>query len=417
MLTLEQLNPGDAIVTQTTRHPKSYMLHNYAAYTVTGNTGGLVTLNNGNYALMQTNQQGTYTIQELTTHYSKETHVVASYMQDITTWDVAIIAAFAGDTAKAKASNYAKLLNNAVKLLSDVPDASPFNREAHTIMPHMVEGLVASACARTQGEVEATLEVLTLVREEVGVLASKEVKLLAEYDTPSNVTNSKLHLLTNEDGAMTSYGFLKHSIIELTTRYDTVTLQVGEGDNTAVYLNDREGNVAGTITLQREHLEHAGSMATSDLYGDYEDDEVCSSCTDPEWRVDALVFTPTGGKSEPIEEYLVKESVSFKQEDASLELYEWQKGALKSIYEVIEEAMSGAKNLRTYSMLDVQEGIYNAIYRDRSNNRIQRLRNALQGTLAKAVLDTENIGKKRLAKVEETLAPLATLNEEISVGS
>lgn len=414
MLTLEQLKPGDAIVTQTTNHPKSYMLHNYAAYTVTGNTGGLVTLNNGSYALMQTNQQGAYTIQKLTTNYDKKTHVVASYMRDITSWGVGIIATFAGDTAKAEANSYVKLLNKARKLLSDVPSTSPFNHEAHTIMPHMVESLVASACARTQGEVEAILEVLTLVREEVGALANKEAKLLAKYDTPNNATNSKLHLLTNEDGAMTSYGFLEHSIIELTTRYDTVTLQVGEGDNTTVYLNDREGNVAGTITLQREHLEHAGSMATSDLYGDYEDDEVCSSCTDPEWQVDALVFTPTGGKSEPIEEYLIKESVSFNQEDASLELYEWQKGALKSIYEVIEEAMSGAENLRTYSMIDVQEGIYNAIYRDRSNNRIQRLRNALQGTLAKAVLDTENVGKKRLAKVEETLAPLATINEEIS---
>lgn len=40
--------------------------------------------------------------------------------------------------------------------------------------------------------------------------------------------------------------------------------------------------------------------------------------------------------------------------------------------------------------------------------------NPLQGTLAKAVLDTEHIGKKHYAKVENTLVPLATINKEIS---
>lgn len=411
MLTLEQLNPGDAIVTQTTHHPKSYMLHNYTGYTVTGNTGNVVTLNNGSYALMPSNKQGTYTIQKLTTNYDKKTHVVASYMRDITSWGVGIIATFAGDTAKAEANSYVKLLNKARKLLEGT---SPLQNNPHTIMPHMVEDMVASACEHTQEEVDAVLEVLTFVREEVANLANKEDKLLTKYDTPSTVSSGKLHLLTNEDGEMTSYGFLERSIIELDTRYDTMTLQVGAGNNTTVYLNDHDGNVAGTITLQREHLEHAGSMATSDLYGDYEDSEVCSRCTDPEWQVDVLMFTPTGGKSEPIEEYQVKGSMSFEQAATLRKLNAWQKSELKSLYEVIEGLVGKDNACLSYSVLDVQEGIYSAIYHNRSANRIQHLRNSLQGTLAKAVLDTEHIGKKHYAKVENTLAPLATINKEIS---
>ena len=411
MSTLEQYKPGDAIVTQTTHHPKSYALNNYAAYTVTGNAGDVVTLNNGSYALMPSNKQGTYTIQKLTTHYDKKTHVVASYMRDVTSWGVGIIATFAGDTAKAEANSYVKLLNKARKLLEGT---SPLQNGPHTIMPHMVDEMVASACEHTQEEVDAVLEVLTFVREEVANLANKEDKLLTKYDTPSTVSSGKLHLLTNEDGEMTSYGFLEHSIIELDTRYDTMTLQVGAGNNTAVYMNDRDGNVAGTITLQREHLEHAGSMATSDLYGDYEDSEVCSRCADPEWQVDVLMFTPTGGKSEPIEEYQVKGSMSFEQVATLRKLNTWQKSELKALYKVIEELVSKDNSCLSYSVLDVQEGIYGAIYHDHSANRIQRLRNSLQGTLAKAVLDTEHIGKKHYAKVENTLVPLAAINKEIS---
>lgn len=411
MSTLEQLKPGDAIVTQTTYHPKSYALNNYAAYTVTGNTGDVVALNGGAYALMPSNKQGTYTIQKLATNYDKKTHVVASYMRDITSWEVGIIATFAGDATEAEANSYVKLLNKARKLLEGT---SALQGNPHTIMPHMVDELVASACKRTQAEVEAVLEVLTFAREEVANLANKEDKLIAKYGTPSTVSSGKLHLLTNEDGEMTSYGFLEHSIIELDTRYNTMTLQVGAGNNTAVYLNDHDGNVAGTITLQREHLEHAGSMATSDLYGDYEDSEVCSRCTDPEWQVDVLMFTPTGGKSEPIEEYQVKGSMSFEQEATLRKLNAWQKSELKTLYKVVEELIGKDNACLSYSVLDVQEGIYGAIYHDRSANRIQRLRNSLQGILAKAMLDTEHIGKKHYAKVENTLVPLATINKEIS---
>lgn len=92
----------------------------------------------------------------------------------------------------------------------------------------------------------------------------------------------------------------------------------------------------------------------------------------------------------------------------------WQKSELKSLYKVIEELVGKDNACLSYSVLDVQEGIYGAIYHDRSANRIQRLRNSLQGILAKAMLDTEHIGKKHYAKVENTLVPLATINKEIS---
>lgn len=87
---------------------------------------------------------------------------------------------------------------------------------------------------------------------------------------------------------------------------------------------------------------------------------------------------------------------------------------LKGFYKVIEELIGKDNACLSYSVLDVQEGIYSAIYHDRSANRIQHLRNSLQGTLAKAVLDTEHIGKKHYARVENTLAPLAAINKEIS---
>lgn len=242
---------------------------------------------------MPSNKQGTYTIQKLTTNYDKKTHVVASYMRDITSWGVGIIATFAGDTAKAEANSYVKLLNKARKLLEGT---SPLQNNPHTIMPHMVEDMVASACEHTQEGVDAVLEVLTFVREEVANLANKEDKLLTKYDTPSTVSSGKLHLLTNEDGEMTSYGFLEHSIIELDTRYDTMTLQVGamikfttirdngvrvrstgfvvEGGNSHLIIKDYMGNISGNLNVIQYNRECL--TCWEDNYDALHDEEECT---------------------------------------------------------------------------------------------------------------------------------------------
>lgn len=401
------VTPGDAIVTQTTQHAESHKVYNYAPYIITGMSGDMAILNNGTHALMPaTGKDGAYTIQKLITSFKQRIEITAPYMADVTTWQVDIIKTFTGNTAKADAHNYSKLLNKARNLLKGVADASDLQCAPHAITSDMVEDVVGLAGKHIQRGVNSTLEVLTFIRDEIDKLTSADAKMRAKYN--ATTTSGKLHILANKDGELTSYGFLEGVIIEIESRYNISTLQVSGGDNTTIHLTNDIGKAAGIITLQREHLEHAGGMAIRDLYGDYEEDEVCHQCADPEWQVDVPMFTATGGKPEPIEEYSINGNLSFEQESAYRELQAWQESALRNLYDIANEVINEYLQYGFYAAHDTAEHIYDLMV-DRSDiARIQRRSTALKDALDKAVLDTEYVGKEYVAKVKKTLKDLTT---------
>lgn len=407
MYTIENLNPGDAIVTQTTKHAETYKLHRYTPYTITGVSDGVAILNNGTHALMHTpEKESVYTLQELTTSYNQRTHVYTPYMTEAITWQVDIIKTFTGDTAKDEAHNHSALLNKARTLLKGVAGVSDLQRKPHTITSNMVEEVVALAGKHIQQGVKSALETLAFIRDGLNELVAADVKMRAKYNAPS-AASGKLYILTNKDGEATSYGFQEGAIVEIETRHNIHTLQVHGGDNTAIHLINDTGKAIGAITLQRGHLEHAGGMATRDLYGDYEEDEVCRQCDDPEWQIDMPMFTALEGKPEHIEEYSTNGSLSFEQEAAYLELQAWQESSLRNVYNIASDAADKYLQYGFYAVHDAAEHVYDLLV-DRSDiARIQRRNSALKDALDRAVVDTEHIGKEYIVKVKDTISAVA----------
>lgn len=407
MYTFENLNPSDAIVTQTTKHAETYKLHRYAPYIITGVSDGVAILNNGTHALMRTpEKEGVYTLQKLTTSYNQRTHVYTPYMTEVVTWQVDIIKTFTGDTAKDEAHNHSRLLNKARTLLKGVAGVSDLQRKPHTITSNMVEEVVSLAGKHIQQGVKSTLETLEFIRDGLNELVAADVKMRTKYNAPS-AASGKLYILTNKDGEVTSYGFQEGAIVEIETRHNIHTLQVYGGDNTAIHLINDTGKETGAITLQRGHLEHAGGMATRDLYGDYEEDEVCRQCDDPEWQIDMPMFTALEGKPEHIEEYSTNGSLSFEQEAAYLELQAWQESSLRNIYNIASDAAHKYLQYGFYAVHDAAEHVYDLLV-DRSDiARIQRRNSALKDALDRAVVDTEHIGKEYIVKVKDTISAVA----------
>lgn len=241
MHAIENLNPGDAIVTQTTKHAETYKLHRYTPYTITGVSDGVAILNNGTHALMHTpEKESVYTLQELTTSYNQRTHVCTPYMTEAITWQVDIIKTFTGDTAKDEAHNHSALLNKARTLLKGVAGVSDLQRKPHTITSNMVEEVVALAGKHIQQGVKSALETLAFIRDGLNELVAADVKMRAKYNAPS-AASGKLYILTNKDGEATSYGFQEGAIVEIETRHNIHTLQVHGGDNTAIHLINDTG--------------------------------------------------------------------------------------------------------------------------------------------------------------------------------
>lgn len=428
MHTTEDLNPGDVIVTQITKyyerpHLGAGEVHEYTAYAVTGTAGDGITLNDGTHALIQSGEPGIHAILEFPNAYRSRFYAVQGLFRRATSWEVAHIATFTGSNAKCEADDYVSLLNKARELLASTDISPALQEKPHVATQEEAQSLIASASKHIQWDTTSILKALKAARGKMKEVATKDSRARGKNSTPGKATDAPLRILTNQEGALTCYGFIEGSIIKLTTLTTTATLQVASGDNTAIRLTDREGNPAGTITLQRKHFEHEDEAATRELIKmlDDEDEDAyvpCSGCSDPEQLIDVLMFTPTSGTAEPIEEYVANRSMSFPQEEASIKLEAWQEKKLESIRRSLDESRGlcrkhGFENAYS-SLYGAHSEAYSAMHGKGSTSDIQRLNSSLQSVLDSAMLEVERVSKARITEVKNTISGLVAINERVS---
>ena len=429
MHTAEDLNHGDVIVTQITKynerpHPGAGKVHEYVAYTVTGTAGDGITLNGGTHALIQTGKPGAYAILEFPNAYRRRFYAVHGLFRRATTWNADRIATFRGGNANREADSYVSLLNKARELLTSADISSALQEKPHAVTQEEAQILATLANKHIQQDTTSILRALKAARGKMKEVAAKDSRARGKNPTPGKATDAPLRILANQEGALTCYGFIEGSIVKLTILTTTATLQVAGGDNTAIHLSDRKGNPAGTITLQRKHFEHEDEMATRELIKMLDDEDedayvLCSGCSDPEWLIDVLIFTPANGEAEPIEEYTANQSVSFPQEEVSAKSEAWQERKLDSIHRSLNEALilckkHGFDNAHS-SIYSAYNEVYEAMYGKGSAADIQRLNSSLQNALDSAMLEVGRGSKARITEVENTISELVAINERVSV--
>lgn len=429
MYALGDLNPGDVIVTQITQDPKPRGFENgetyqYDTYTVTGTVGDGITLNGGTHALIQSKESGVYAIWEFANTYRSRFYAVQGLFRKVTTWEVTHIATFTGDDAKCAADDYVALLNKAREVLAHADVSPALQKKPHTITSAEAHSVIASAIKHVQWDTTSTLKALKSARNKMKDVAAKSSKAHSRNSNSGKLSNAPLRILTNQEGALTCYGFIEGSIVKLTTLTTTKTLQVTGGNNTTIHLNDSKGNPAGSITLQREHFGHEDEVATRELLAILDDEDgdsyvLCSGCSDPEWLIDVLMFTPTSGEAEQIEEYTANKNMTFQQEEAFNKLYAWQENKLESVRRSLGESRRlcdkhGFEEASS-SIYSVDHEVYGAMYGKGSPTYIQRLNSSLQDALDSAMLNVERVSKERVAEVENTLSGLVAVNERVSM--
>lgn len=316
------------------------------------------------------------------------------------------------------------LLNKARELLTSADISSALQEKPHAVTQEEAQILATLANKHIQQDTTSILRALKAARGKMKEVAAKDSRARGKNPTPGKATDAPLRILANQEGALTCYGFIEGSIVKLTTLTTTATLQVAGGDNTAIHLSDRKGNPAGTITLQRKHFEHEDEMATRELIKMLDDEGedayvLCSGCSDPEWLIDVLIFTPANGEAEPIEEYTANQSVSFPQEEVSAKSEAWQERKLDSIHRSLNEALilckkHGFDNAHS-SIYSAYNEVYEAMYGKGSAADIQRLNSSLQNALDSAMLEVGRGSKARIAEVENTISELVAINERVSV--
>lgn len=422
MHTAEDLNPGDVIVTQITKynerpHLGAGEVHEYTAYTVTGTAGDGITLNGGTHALIQSSKSGAYAILEFPNAYRSRFYAVQGLFRKATSWNVDRIATFRGDNANRAADSYVSLLNKARELLTSADISSALQEKPHVVTQEEAQFLATLASKHIQQDTTSIFRALKAARGKMKEVATKS-------SSSGKATDASLRILTNQEGSLTCYGFIEGSIIKLTTLTSKATLQVASGDNAAIHLNDRKGNPAGTIILQRKHFGHEDETATRELIKmlDDEDEDAyvpCSGCSDPEWLIDVLLFTPANGESEPIEEYVANQSMSFPQEEASAKSEAWKEKKLDSIHRALNEALilckkHGFDNAHS-SIYSAYDEVYKATHGMGSASDVQHLNSSLQNALDSAMLEVQRSSRASIAEVENIISELVAINERVSV--
>lgn len=428
MHTIEDLNLGDVIVTQITKyHERPHFgagkIHEYAVYTVTGTAGDGITLNGGTHALTQPSKPGAYAILEFPNTYRSRFYAVQGLFRRATSWKVDRIATFTGDDANREADSYVSLLNKARELLANADISSALQEKPHVATQEEAHILIALASKHIQQDTTSTLRALKSARGKMKKVATKISKTPGKSSVSDKASNAPLRILANQEGTLTCYGFTEGSIIKLTTITTTATLQVAGGDNAAIRLSDRKGSPAGTITLQRKHFGHEDEVATRELIVTLDDEDedayvLCSGCSDPEWLVDVLMFTPANGKAEPIEEYVANQSMSFPQEETSAKSEAWQERQLESIHRSLDDACILCKkhgfNNAHSSIYSAYNEVYDVMHGKVSAAHIQHLNRSLQNVLDSAMLEVQHGSKARITEVENIISELVAINERVS---
>lgn len=367
---LINLSPGDKLITQ---NPET---HKYELHTVTGNTDTSAILNGGTqilWAAENVKEDGTrevvYTLQSILMSYDENHYDRHIYEDNPNTQVVDLIRLFPEGSDVQAARDYLNTLNKLQRVLTphayeqdayvsvgsrtyktDTEDMVQARLNPHTITKEVASKLQDALFEEVES-VTATYrqDVAALQQNTHTLFAENHDKLKAYHDSIRNEEaqeTGSVHILLNSYRHTTMFGFVTGSLVtfELSDYQGAYTLQVAGGSDYNIYLVDKDGNPAGKFLTECEHIDHEkDGMALEDLYGDYDEYNVCYSCWAPEWTRTRLLFASQGSNPITVASYDVKLNTTFKKEQARREVHDWQVQNLRNLAKRYNHLTRGVK--------------------------------------------------------------------------
>lgn len=370
MRKLSSLNPGDKLITQS---PET---HKYELHTVTGNTDTGIILNGGTQLLWVTvnvkedeTRETVYILQKLLTSYDENHYDRHMYEDNPNTQVVHLIRLFPQATNAQEARDYLNTLNKLQRVLTpyayeqdayvsvgsrtyktDTEDMAQARLNPHTITKEVANKLQDVLSEEVKSVTATYLQDVAALQQNTHTLfVENHDKLKAYYDSIRNEEareTGSVHILLNSYRHTTMFGFVTGSLVtfELSDYQGAYTLQVAGGNDYNIYLVDKDGNPAGKFTTACEHIDHEhDGMALEDLYGDYDEYNVCYSCREPEWTRSRLLFASNGSNPITVASYDVKLNTTFKKEQARQEVRGWQVQNLRDLAKRYNHLTRGVK--------------------------------------------------------------------------
>ena len=370
---LTHLNPGDKLITQ---NPET---HKYEHHTVTGNTGTGLILNGGAQLLWETENvkedetcEIVYVLQNILTSYDENHYDRHMYEDNPNTQVVDIIRLFPQGTNVQAARDYLNTLNKLQRALTphayeqdsyvsvgsrtyktDTEDMAQARLNPHTITKKVANKLQDALFEEVETVTKTYLQGVAALQQNTHTLfVENHDKLKAYHDSIRNEEaqeTGSVHILDNPYLQTTMFGFVTGSLVtfELSNFQGAYTLQVADGSHLIIRLVDKDGNPAGKFFTECEHIDHdKDGMALEDLYGEYDEYNVCYSCRKPEWTRSRLLFASPGSNPITVASYDVKLNTTFKKEQARQEVHEWQVQNLRNLAKRYNHLTVGVKATR-----------------------------------------------------------------------
>ena len=355
---LINLSPGDKLITQNTE------THKYELHTVTGNTDTSAILNGGTqilWAAENVKEDGTrevvYTLQSILMSYDEDRNDRHWDEEHPNSQPVNLIRLFHKGSEAREAHDYLKTLNTLQRVLTpyayehgtyarvgsrvyetDTEEMAQARINPHTLTRQVAKNLHDVLVKEVDAVTATYLQNVEALRQNMRTLFTENHdKLKAYYDkyTPEEAkATGTVHILRNKHYHITRFGFITGSLVtfELGNWEGDYTLQVANGSLYDIDLVDADGNPAGKFTTTCEHIDHEhDGLPLEDLYGDYDEYNVCYSCAEPDRIRTELIYTPEGGKPHHVISYNIKLNTTFEQEKARNKLRAWQMTSLRTV--------------------------------------------------------------------------------------
>ena len=355
---LTNLNPGDKLITQNTK------THKYELHTVTGSTGTGLILNGGTQLLRETanvkedeTREVEYTLQSILMSYDEDRNDRHWDEERPNSQTVNLIRLFHKGSEAREAHDYLKTLNTLQRVLTpyayehgtyarvgsrvyetDTEEMAQARINPHTLTRQVAKNLHDVLIKEADTVTATYLQNVEALQQNMRTLFTENHDKLKEYHdkyTPKEAqVTGVVHILRNKHYHLTQFGFITGSLVtfELGNWEGEYTLQVANGSLYDIDLVDADGNPAGKLTTTCEHIDHEhDGLALEDLYGDYDEYNVCYSCAEPDRIRTELIYTPEGGKPHHVISYNIKLNTTFKQEKARNKLRAWQMTSLRTV--------------------------------------------------------------------------------------